>query len=361
MAGNDSYESTSDHVQSLVFLSCNSAIAIVTCFGNVVLLVAFSLNKELIKRNLRVNALIINLAVSDLFNGAVAVPLYIFPRYVLSSALDDPVVCVLSFVAHHYSIGVTMMTSFMIAADRYAAIVHPFWTAPRCCDVIQRWPFLVAVSWLYPGALLAALTLHGTWGRHWHTCDQSLVFSHLHYPVLGVHLVVNVALSSFFYARIMVKVRQSRRVVRKMSRVSEPPAMTPSNENKKSTKTTSTYDVSVVKTLLLLMIIFYVCFLPIGLKIFVRLAVGMPAPQPAWLLTFEQFGITFAMLSPCLDPIVYGWRNTRLRCTIVGMFTCHSQSSLPVHTAGTAASGQATDTQTETQPSELLHLTHNTG
>ncbi len=131
-----------------VFLVCNACIAVVTCFSNLTLLIAFANNRDLIKRNKRMNALIINLAVSDFFNGLVALPFYIIPQYVIPEALDLPVVCVLTFATMHYSASVSMLTTFCIAIERYVAILHPFWEPGRCCSCLLSTWSLLAFTWL---------------------------------------------------------------------------------------------------------------------------------------------------------------------------------------------------------------------
>ncbi len=280
------------------------------------------------------NALIINLAVSDFLNGLLAGPLYSVPHYMLPSALSDPVVCVLTFVARQYSFAVTMLTTFAIATERYVAVLHPFWEAPKCCAVFGTIPFLVATTWLCPAFLIAGLTTYGVYGKTWDKCDQSLIFTVVHHPILAGHLFLILCLCSFFYAKIMVGVRRSRKAVTMVTKQSTNPE--PGNEPQTNRKTShrvsavssSSQELNVVKTLLILMILFYVCFVPIGMKMLVRFSIGMQAPQPAWLLNFEQFGITFAMLSSCLDPIVYGWRNRKLRHTIRDMFKCRTREAV---------------------------------
>ena len=329
---NGSYEG--HPVDYRVFLACNACIVVVTCFGNLTLLVAFVYNRDLTKTNKRMNALIINLAVSDFFNGLFALPFYVIPHYVIPEALDFPVVCVLTFVAHHYSIAVTMLTTLFIAIERYVAILHPLWEPGRCFSCNLSTCSLLSITWLYPALLLVGLTLHGTLGNTWNQCDQSLIFSVAHYPVLGIHLFLILGVCSFCYAKIMLSVRKSKKAVQFISL--EKYAMNdsmdrtvPARSAGAQRKLLSTkYDISVAKTLMLLMAIFYVCFLPIGVKILVRLFGGMPAPQPVWLLNFEQFGILFAMLSPCLDPFLYGWRNKQLRATIAAMFCCNQKPEM---------------------------------
>ncbi len=346
--GNGSYEG--HPVDYRVFLACNACIVVVTCFGNLALLIAFAYNRDLTKTNKRMNALIINLAVSDFFNGLFALPFYVIPHYVIPEALDFPVVCVLTFVAHHYSIAVTMLTTLFIAIERYVAILHPFWEPGRCCACLLNTWTLLAITWLYPALLLAGLTLHGTLGNTWDQCDQSLIFSVAHYPVLGVHLFLILGVCSFCYAKIMLSVRKSKQAVQSIAaqKYTKAGAEFPRTADTPKRKSTpSKYDISVAKALLLLMAIFYICFLPIGVKILVRLFGGMPAPQPVWLLNFEQFGIVFAMLSPCLDPFVYGWRNKQLRATIFDMFCCRRKEDTDVMPMESTDSTQSTNLATE--------------
>ncbi len=335
-----------------VFLVCNACIVVVTCFGNLAILVAFAYNRDLTKTNKRINALIINLAVSDFFNGLIALPFYVIPQYVIPEGRNFPVVCVLMYVhvAHHYSIAVTMLTTLYIAIERYVAILHPFWEPGRCCACLLNTWSLLSITWLYPALLLAGLTLPGTLENSWDECDPNLRFANMHYPVLGIHLFIILGICSFCYAKIMFRARKSKKAMQSIAaqEYTEAGAKIPRTADTRKRKSTpSKYDISLAKTLLLLMVIFYVCFVPIGVKILVRLFDGKSGPQSVFLLNFEQFGIVFAMLSPCLDPFVYGWRNKQLRATIFDMFCCRRNQYGNRVNAVTSRQTESSDLTTE--------------
>ncbi len=165
---------------------------------------------------------------------------------------------------------------------------------------------------------------------------------------MGGHLFLLLGVCSFCYAKIMLSVRKSKKAMQPISlekyAISDGTisARSAGARGPKRKLLPSKYDIDVAKTLLLLMAIFYICFLPIGVKVLVRLFCGMPAPQPVWMLNFEQFGILFAMLSPCLDPFVYGWRNKQLRATIADMFGCNQKPDMEnLPTESTAPSQSA--------------------
>ena len=238
--------------------------------------------------------LVLNLVITDLFNGAVAIPWFIIPHYWLVESTENRYVCILSYMVPQYSLGASLFTTAAIAIERYVAIAHPFAEAPRGCRGKGRMVAILMFIWVYPANLFSVLALPWTHGKTWVECEMSVVLSPYHHAVMGGHIFIVLILASTLYAKIIQKVRRSKRSVQSFA--------TPETVGNESSRcggssggvggnggcTVSDHDVRVLKTLALLMAIFYICFLPVVIKIAIHVAVGLPTPEPLWLNLGEQ-------------------------------------------------------------------------
>ena len=241
--------------------------------------------------------LVLNLVITDLFNGAVAIPWFIIPHYWLVESTENRYVCILSYMVPQYSLGASLFTTAAIAIERYVAIAHPFAEAPRGCRGKGRTVAILMFIWIYPAILFSAVALPWTHGKTWTECEMSVVLSPYHNAVMGGHLFIVLILASTLYAIIIRKVRRSKSSVQRFTtpeRHLAAPAGSNSNRGGGGGSggnrggTVSDHDVRVVKTLALLMAIFYICFLPVVIKIGIHVAVGMPTPEPLWLNVGDQ-------------------------------------------------------------------------
>ncbi len=301
-------------VNVIIFLALQCIVALVTCFGNLTVIIAFARTPQLRRRNKAMVALVVNLAVSDLFNGAVAIPFFVVPHYAATSTSKNPVVCVLSYMFLQYSVSVSSCTMAAIAVERYMAIVHPFRGHSRCFYGGGSWRLglVLAVVWGYPALVLAVLVVPWVKSRQWALCEMSMVLPPYHSAVLLGHLGFVFVLATSLYCKILHTVRRSKREVGKYS--------SSSSSGRGGDGGLRTTDVKLTRTLAILMIVFYVCFVPELLKALVHLLLGMPSPEPLWLNIVDQCVLVFVMLSPCVDPFIYGWKDRKLRKTILNMF-----------------------------------------
>ncbi len=295
------------------FLVIDSVLGLTTVLANSVFLAAL-IKQDETRGGCVVNALIINLASSDLFHGAVSIPLAIIPHYGNPALKQNDAVCFLSILTFQYSVIVSVLTMFTIAIERYVVIVHPLGRPAVCCMRAKTKLCLIALLWLYPLLLLILLvTTHSP--EPWTFCEASQVLSSYHDAVLAAQLVAILCIATTLYIRIVCTVRRSSRTLATLSR-------TPSTIRQRSeVNTVSPHEIELLKTVALLMVIFYLCFLPTALKIVLFVAYGSPMPEPYWLDVMEDVNLTFLCLSACLDPIIYGWRNSGVRMTIRKMLS----------------------------------------
>ena len=244
--------------------------------------------------------LVLNLVITDLFNGSVAIPCFIIPHYWLVKSKQNRYVCILSYMVPQYSVGASLLTTTSIAIERYVAIVHPFAEAPRGCRGKGRTVAILMFIWLYPAIVFSAVAFPWTHGKTWPECEMSVVLSRYHYAVMGGHIFIALILATTLYAKIMRKVRRSKSSVQRFTVAEQHLEATVGNESNRGGGSSggdgggngggavSDHDVRVVKTLALLMAIFYICFLPLVTRIVIHASLGMPAPEPLWLNLADQ-------------------------------------------------------------------------
>ncbi len=354
----DKHVFTGNGLNPQVLLAVNLIIAIATCFGCVIFLVAFLRYPRLRKQqNKMATALIINLIAVDLFHGAFALPWLIIPHYGLNLANFDRGACVLSLLLFQYSISVTFLNTLALSVERYVTIVHSFWEPPKCCRFGSKTKVVPAFIWLYPAVWAVTLTLPVTINKHWEECEQSMVLSVYHNAIPGIHMLIILITAPCLYGRIYCVVRKSTNKVRRFSE-------NPSNDVTVSSSTPSSrskiqpQEVRLVKTLVLLMALLYVCLLPMLLKIVLRILMGSPTPEPMWCHLMEQVCEIFLSLSPCLDPFVYIWRNREMRRLVWAMLRCRKIQDRS-RTTGQSSSGQTMTSWASTNRMQERSLSQN--
>ncbi len=369
-------------------LAIDVIIALVICTSNSIVLAAFIKCPSLRQRHTMMSDLVINLAVSDLFHGAISIPWLMVPHYAIPQAKDNRVICVLSYMFFQYSTAVSLLIQLAIAIERYVAIVHPFWDVPKFLKCVLKKGVVFAIIWVYPAIGIGIMTAVNTVGKEWSWCEASVVLSTYHNAVIGAHLAIILVLASVLYAKIIRTVHRSGETVRRYSEGSKPSSHSlPShykrhqNASKKSNPTgqgesrfarlkkqmskrmisISANDIQVIKTLGLLLVIFYVLFLPAIIKIVIHIAIGLPSPEPLWLNVFDQVILISMMLSSAIDPILYGWRNKPLRQVIQEMLLCHGDISRKSYSADEDVSPKSPSTRSvfyiePTAPSEDVDM-----
>ncbi len=257
--------------------------------------------------------LVLNLVITDLFNGAVGIPWFIIPHYWLVESKQNRHVCILSYMVPQYSVGVSLLTTTVIAIERYVAIAHPFAEAPRGCRGKGRTVAILMFIWIYPALLFSAVAFPWTHGKNWPECEMSVVLSPYHYGVMGGHIFIALVLASTLYAKIMRKVHRSKSSVQSFTAPERNLGEMVGNESnlgggssggRNGGVTVSDHDVQVVKTLALLMAIFYICFLPLVIKVVIYVAVGLPTPEPLWLNLADQVMSDFCCFIRQLNALI---------------------------------------------------------
>ncbi len=320
-----------------IFLATDAVIAMITCIGNGILLAAFAKDPKLRARNKSMSTLIINLAVSDFFHGAMAIPWFIIPHYANPYLKSSSVtVCVLSFLLFQYSTAVSLLTTLAIAIERFIAVRYPLWAPRYVCVRVTGKPLVLVFTWLYPAVGLTLITAPHVLNQTWEWCEMSVVLSKNHLAIIGAHLFIILVLATVLYVKMLSIVHASGRRVRRYSKSSEyttriattncrqriasrqlagPPLLPQMSQN-------HNVDMRIIKTLILLMAIFYLSFIPTIVKAIIFLGMGRPSPEPLWLNIFDQAVMTCLMIAPCLDPLIYSWRKKQLRQTIISMLLC---------------------------------------
>ncbi|XP_060928622.1 P2Y purinoceptor 14-like [Limanda limanda] len=234
-----------------------------------------------------------NLAASD-FLISLCLPIRIL-HFASSSTPVRLVYCNFGSAAFYLNMYASILFMGFIAANRYLKIVHPLGThilqTVRVARLVSTatWLFLLASSCSY--IVLSLLTQEPSHSAPvtvscevLHSPQLSVFYKFIHSCSATIFLLVLISLVLFYYGT-------SRRLAQVQQRQ---PASSSSTKLAKSRR-----------NMLVLVIVFCVCFVPYHL---VRLPYAFLAKQCRWRQTFfylKELSIMVSVLNVCLDPLIY--------------------------------------------------------
>ena len=263
-------------------------LAAITVLGNTLLLLTIYRNPRHALRT-PPTYLIVNLGVADLLVGLVldnliaARDVYRYNGKPFPKAVDDFINIGLAL-----TLFVSIYTILVMSVDRFVAVSSPLKYKSRVTlKVVKRW---LAVIWA-SGLLMCLLPLTGIPFKTF-----TLIYTHTHSSLPMVVLTV-------LYVKIFRALKQRRREMEQLRLISEFTV-------KKSHALQN--DWKMVYTILIILVLFYVCFLPEGVSLNVLL-LGEPCKQS---ITFRHVEIVLSrlvLLNSALNPFVYAWRVKKYR------------------------------------------------
>ena len=318
-----------------IFMIAASVVAIV---GNFLVILAILWNRRL---RTVCNFLLLNLAVADLLQGAIAVPLRLVDQLNQTGQSKALVPCLIVIPLTVFLFGASNFNLTLISLDRYLALSRPFLyptlTAPR------RVASVITMSWLLI-FIIAFLPIMG-WGasNSANTIDICLYYTTLSkeylfmlFSVVNLAVIIVLAFTNYFILKTAI--RQIRRInIEKShgSQVEGPSSIYKDDASNiemtlHSTQYSSTVDGHrareprptggrerrATKIVVIIVGIFVFLTTPITVIDIISL-LGCPACTP---LTVVKITVLMAYANGCINVFIYAGFNAEMRSTWVSIY-----------------------------------------
>ena len=279
---------------SAFFTSILALITTVTFIGNLLIVAVFWKTPSL---RTSTNYYIVSMAVSD-FIG----PFFIWPLYVSEGMLTRTIfidgssalaACKLGMYFRALSQTVSILSLMLITVDRFVAIVFPFKFAVMNRKIRMS---LLVVSWLVPllGVLPYALFSKITTVKNRRVCrfivsDEAKIGIHVN----GIALFYFLPLITIIvlYSVMMIKLKKSTKNTN--IQTSPQDIVERSQQNRK-----------ILKTLIVIVIAFFVCWTPLSMYFFLRIYFPDLFVQDRRLLITGFTFYVFPSLSTAVNPLI---------------------------------------------------------
>lgn len=183
-----------------------------------------------------------------------------------------------------------------VAVERYAMIVHPIWHKTHFTR--RKVYAIVALAWIYPLAQVEAATASTSIVvngqclplQNWPSYEMKVLFGA--YGFVCYYLIA-LSILIYCYSRILVSIRQQSRVFA-TQQANNSISQTSKEMNQRIQK-------SIIKTMIMVSVLFAVCWLPSQLYVFLQ-----AIEAKVNFSTSIYFGTVFvAFFNACLNPFVY--------------------------------------------------------
>ncbi|XP_078680132.1 neuropeptide FF receptor 2-like [Branchiostoma floridae x Branchiostoma belcheri] len=286
---------------TVVFVSCFSLIFLISLAGN--LLVCLVVVKDRSLRNVT-NYFVVNLAISDLLVTLLAMPVTLVSDILFGWRLGE-VVCQLTPL-QGLSLAASILTLVAIAADRYRAVIYPTARKLRPCEAfaIIGLVWMLSIVTMVPHALVMQLKKYifndgdviiyvcgENWGEGGREAYTVTFFSLCYILPLVVIAVL--------YVRISL-------------RISHQPNLFGLSHNRNPG--ISAQKLEVIKMLVVVVILFTVCWMPYHVVLFVTEFGDLSGEQENAVLVYAYPIVRWlGYCNSCMNPIVYGYCNKNFR------------------------------------------------
>ena len=297
-----------NHTTSLKILVAVMSIACpVTILLNLLVVIAVKTRRELKKNS---NILLSSLAATDLFVGAVSMPLAItFDALVLRRNLNEDVICTMAIVGLFFLYTVCF-TSFLhlllIACERYVAVVK--YMKYKVIVTRDRLKKYVTIAWLLPILMSVPRMIMETFGVRY---ELILVVDVL----TSTFMVVCFLFILYFYVKVCLGVRrQNRTQIRSVN------ALIKAKLEAKIAYTTFWITLSV-------------CISGVPTILFNLFRGILPFLNEA---SYFRWADTMLLLNSLANPLLYYYRNPQLRKAALELLRCRKPQRIPQQEVRTA-------------------------
>ena len=292
-----------------------SFVSISAFVGNILVTVAFLMNATL---RTSPNYFIVNMAVSDLFSALTVWPLYATEGMLSRKQLiDEPlakIVCKLGLYSRPVSQTVSIVSLVWIVVERFIAIVHPFQVktlTKRLRAVLLTLTWIISLLLGIPYIPYSKIVHQGqqifcrfSWGEK----ELSTYFS------IGFILFYCVPLTTILvlYSRIMKCLKRSRPTA---DEVQESTIIRNRQQN-----------MAVMKVFLSIVIVFFLCWTPLGVFLLLKLAFPSVYKKDSCLLFVGLFFYIFPSLGSAVNPVILFSSSTNFSKALKEMFKCSASN-----------------------------------
>ena len=292
-----------------------SFVSISAFVGNALVTVAFLMNATL---RTSPNYFIVNMAVSDLFSALTVWPLYATEGMLSrKQSIDEPlakIVCKLGLYSRPVSQTVSIVSLVWIVVERFIAIVHPFQVktlTKRLRAVLLTLTWIISLLLGIPYIPFSKIVHQGqqifcrfSWGEK----ELSIYFS------IGFILFYCVPLTTILvlYSRIMKCLNRSRPTV---DEVQESTTIRNRQQN-----------MAVMKVFLWIVIVFFLCWTPLGVFLLLKLAFPSVYKKDSCLLFAGLFFYIFPSLGSGINPVILFSSSTNFSKALKEMFKCSTSN-----------------------------------
>lgn len=160
-------DTLSSYIGSGFWVTVFCIIIFFAVVGNVLTLLAIIASRQL--SSMISNQFIFSLAISDLLVG-LSVP-YHMCFYLVHSFGESKDRCLLRFVLISFGCSSSILNLFVVATDRYSAVVHPL--RYNRCMTRGTSLFLASLVWIFSLSLSTVLIYWNSWNKE--TCDVNII------------------------------------------------------------------------------------------------------------------------------------------------------------------------------------------
>lgn len=273
-----------------------SVVVLVAILGNCLVMAAVYQNSKI---QTVTNYLIVNMAVADVFYTLIAVPPLYFEvfqlyKWCFDSHAKRVYFCKVVHFGQYFFMTVSVLTLATIAIDRFFAIAKPM----RRIFTKQAFYCIVSSIWIIGGAVAAPMIYvkkikyDNTSNNYFCDEDWSPAFQDTHQASRTYTLVLFsvVYCVPFFAMSIMYTIICKKLWTRKI----------PGEQNKQTCKTLLESRKKVVKMLIVVLIAFIVCWLPIQIQSFIWEYDQTVKFSPVTVFVFMFLMRAHSSLSPCI-------------------------------------------------------------
>ena len=306
---------------STVIASFISLLSIVSFLGNSFIIITFLKTSTL---RTSVNYLIVNMAISDVISAATNWPLAstdgLLPTLLVTDGSTATIMCKTGHYSRAIGQAVSLESLLLIVVERYIAIVRPFQSVLitrrlRITLVSLTWIFalLIAFPYVWTSQITEAdgQTECRTFVK-WNEIEKFVFFGVGFMIFYVVPFVVIIVL----YSRIVMSLNQSRQTLER----EEP--------DQQNLRRIHQQNHVVMKTFLLIVIAFFICWTP--LCVYIVLRKTFPAslfPTNSCKVYVVMFFYLFPSLSTVANPIILFLSSTRFSVAFKEMLNCFTRNS----------------------------------
>ncbi|CAH1785773.1 unnamed protein product [Owenia fusiformis] len=294
--------------QMIVHMSIEILLILLTCCGNIVVLISIWLRRSLQTVN---NMFLASLSLADLIMGTFASPLSVYILYmvpiVYGSHIQDKWLCTCRYFAICMSVAPSLFSLSGIAIDRYIAVVYPI----KYRETVTRtWAVIYLIfSWIYCTIGSAMLFYKNmiSFDDPGDFCRTRMVMHPDFSIIVKAHLGVLFLICSISHITIAFIAYKRKNAVATELNVTNSDIMVQTYKRQKR----------ITRTMTLICGVFVLCWLPWVIMSLISLD-----DYPMWWKSLFYFTVELSFAGSAVNPWIYAYRHRTLRKAMLNVLKC---------------------------------------